>query len=850
MRKLMCLLFVVAVFQEAQSQIVKKPGQDTTAINSDSAMIEDLKANLMDNAPVIPLDEDAASEGGVQNVATGIMGGRDPFYSNVAFNLSAARFKIRGYDGENFSTYMNGLPMESLDNGFTPFALWGGLTDVTRNKDVTVGLQHNKYGFGDIGSTTEIDTRASKQRRKTEFTYGYSNRVFTHRWSFTHSTGMNKKGWAFTVSGSRRWSDEGYVPGTYINGWSYFMAVDKKISEKTLVSLSVFASPTESGRAGVAVAEMHELTGNHYYNPNWGLQDGRRRNANISKTNEPYILLSHDHKFNAFSSILTSAGISFGERSSSSLDWFNARDPRPDYYKNLPSAQADSGLAAQIANQFRSNENVRQIDWSRLYDDNKSSVENFHGTVGHRAKYMLQEYVTNTKRITFNSVYNTKLSKHIFFTAGASYQYQINNSYKRLTDLLGADYHVDLNQFALRSFPLNDSAIQNDLNRPNRIVKVGDRYGYDYDMYFAKAGAWSQAVFYFKSLSFFAAIDGSNTQFWRVGNVRNGLFPTNSYGKSSVNNFNNYGVKGGASYKLNYRNTFYVNAAILTRAPNYDDSYNSPRTRNTTQDNLTSEKIQSIEGGYVLVAPVVKMRLSGYYSQFDNGMKVQTFYDDNYQTFVNYSISNISKQHFGAELGFDAKILPHLSLTGAAAVGRYYYNSRQIAVTTIDNDATVKGLDTVYGNNYRLGGTPQQAYNLGLSYRSPKYWFVSLNANYFDDMWLEINPVRRTYRAVNGVPYQSETWNSILAQEKFSAQFTMDLFAGYSWKLPSNWGLRSRSFIVFNLGVNNLLNNKNLISGGYEQLRFDFTGKSSTKFPSKYAYALGTNYAASISYRF
>jgi hypothetical protein len=62
--------------------------------------------------------------------------------------------------------------------------------------------------------------------------------------------------------------------------------------------------------------------------------------------------------------------------------------------------------------------------------------------------------------------------------------------------------------------------------------------------------------------------------------------------------------------------------------------------------------------------------------------------------------------------------------------------------------------------------------------------------------------------------------------------------------------LKKRNYLVFNVGIKNLLNNKNIVSGGYEQLRFDFSGKDINKFPARRFYAYGINFFASIGYRF
>jgi hypothetical protein len=100
-----------------------------------------------------------------------------------------------------------------------------GLNDVMRNREINIGLRPATYAFGAAGITTSIDARAGKQRKQTSFSYAYSNRNYNHRWTLTHNTGISKKGWAFSFSATRRWADEGYVPGTYFNGWSFLLAL-------------------------------------------------------------------------------------------------------------------------------------------------------------------------------------------------------------------------------------------------------------------------------------------------------------------------------------------------------------------------------------------------------------------------------------------------------------------------------------------------------------------------------------------------------------------------------------------------------------------------------------------------
>ena len=832
------------------SQIKDTPRTDTTTL-------EEVKEAVQDNIPIVSLEE-SDDEGGAQNITGQANTFRDPFYSAALFHFSVVRFRMRGYDQDRFGTYMNGVPMENLDHGNTPYGLWGGLNDVMRRRESSWGLAPSKYGFGDYGGITSIDTRASHQRKQTSISYDISDRTYTHFLNLTHSTGLNKQGWAFSLSASRRVSDEGYVDGTYYNGWSGFLGIDKKFNDRHLLSFVALYAPTETGRQGASTQEMYDIAGSHYYNPNWGYQNGVKRNATVSKTNQPVFIMTHEWQIAKKTNLVTAGSFLFGKNGSTGLDWFNAPDPRPDYYKYLPSYQEDPLRYNQVLDALKGDVNLRQINWDKMYNANYSnydSVVNAYGirgdvVKGKLARYLVNNHVTSTNKFNFNTTLNAAISPKIDFTAGATYEYQKNNYYDEINDLLGADFFVNLNQYAERDNPSNPDAAQNDLNHPNKILQVGDRYGYDYVMNVQKATAWAQSVFKIKHFNFVAAVEHSFTSFYRLGNFRNGLFADDSYGQSATYNFYNYAVKGGVYYKMNNRNSFFVNASYLTKAPYFGYAYLSPRTRDFVQDNLQSESDQSFEGGYSYNSPVIKFRVNAYYTQFKNQMKVVSFYDDNYRNFVNDAFSGIGQIHEGFETGAEVKIYKGLSATAAASVGRYTY-TRMLATVTVDNSNTVLARNVpIYTNNYRVPQA-QEAYSVGLSYRSPQYWFVNVNLSYFDQMFSSINEIRRTYAAVEGVPYDSKEWHDIIDQEQLKYQYSLDGLAGYSWLMNKRFkSLKKSTFLVFSLSVNNILNNQDIVNNQYEQLRFDFTNNDPNKFAPKKTYSYGTNFSAKITYRF
>jgi len=850
---LLFLCFAQAVF----SQI--KVNNDTTFKSiTDSFELDDSKSSLLDNIPVVSLDENDNQDGSAQNISLQANAGRDPFHSASSFNFNAVRFRLRGYDADLFATNMNGVPMENLDNGFTPFGLWSGLNDVLRNRQNTFGLQATKFSFGSIGGATFLDTRAFRQRKQTSISYALSNRNFVHKFAITHSTGFNKKGWAFSISGSRRWADQGFTDGTYYNGWSFYTGVDKKINEHHTLSFVAFATPTENGRQGSSVKEMIDLAGTNFYNPYWGYQNGKKRNASVAKSFQPFSILTHDWKITPKTNLITAVSYTFGNRSTTALDWYNAPDPRPDYYRYLPSNFDDPTQAAQVKLAFLQNVNLRQINWDGLYNANyasKASVANANGitgntVTGNRSVYVLEERVIHTNRFNFNTTYNTIVNSHVDISAGFTYEYQKNNYYKKLNDLLGGTFYVDINQFAERNFRSDPLASQNDLNSGSRILRLGDKFGYNYNINIQKAAAWVQTIVKFHKIDFFLAAEQSYTSFWREGKVKSGLFPDNSFGKSANHQFYNYAFKAGATFKINTENYLFINGAYETKAPFFENSYLAPRTRDFIQDGLKSENISSLEAGYVLIAPTVKFKATGYYTIFKNQVNVLTFYNDAVRNFVNYALSNIGKEHMGVELGAEVILYKGLTLNAAAAIGRYRYNTRQNATVTADNTSDILSKDIIYSINFYVP-TPQEAYSLGLNYRSPKFWYINVNVNYFDQMWLDFNPVRRTAAAVDGVPENSQKWLDIIDQTRLKSQFSVDAFAGYSWLLNKRFkSLRKRTFLAFNLGVTNILNNKNIVSGGFEQLRYDFVDKDINKFPPKQFYAYGTTFNASMALRF
>ncbi len=827
---------------------IKEGDNDLGTLNFKRSVGNDAQSAVLSEAMVSADEIDG--EVSSQNVSSLLQSSSDVFNNIAGFTFGAARFRIRGYDSDYSDQYMNGISVNDPESGYGAWSQWAGLNDVTRGQVNKIGLQPGRFSFGNLGGITNIDTRASSYRTGFKASYAHSNRSYTDRVMATYSTGVLSNGWAFTVSGSRRYAKEGYTQGTSYDAWAYFMAIEKKISDNHSVALTAFGAPVKRGMANGSIQEAYDLVGSNYYNSNWGWQDGSKRNAKIRNTHEPMIILNDYFKINEKTQLTTSLGYTFGRNGTTALNWYDAPDPRPDYYRYLPSYNVGSSDYQDIVNSFMYNSSVNQINWDALYNVNygfDTTIQDANGitgnnVAGHMSKYFVEERRDDQTQFTASSNITTEINSNITLTGGVEIIRYHGKHFKTINDLLGGDFVLDVDQFAERDFTGNPIVAQNNLAITNHIVKVGDIYGYNYESNVNTAKAWTLAEFSYSKFDYYLAASYTYTNFYRTGKMQNGRFPTNSLGKSAVKEFNNFGFKGGATYKMNGRNYFELNLAYITRAPFFKDSYISPRVNNKTANHLKSESVQSFDLSYNLRTPFVKARFTVYTTQFKDQAKLSSFYTDTYRTFVNYATTGIDTRNSGLEIGAEMKLSPTITATTALGLGIYQYTSRPLVTISTDNSDMLLALDeTVYCKGFYVAGTPQTAASVGLKYSSPKYWFAGFNVNYFADNYLSFNTDRRTSYALTGVDNEV-LYHQIVDQEKLPDAYTVDLYGGYSYKFGKN-------YLNFSFNVSNVLDKTNFKTGGYEQMRFD-VGNDVSKFPPKYFYGYGRTFFVMLSYRF
>ena len=786
------------------------------------------------------LDDDGSSS---QEINAMVILSNDQYLSNVSYQLSPLRFKVRGYSNIYEQKYINGVNFNDQNRGIFNFASIGALNNLTRNGDVVNYHGPSAFTFGSIGGSENINMRAANYSKGARLTLSYTNRIYYLRGMASYSTGLQDNGWAFTVGVGGRYSHEGNVEGTFYNNLSYAIAIEKQWNQgEHSLSFTTFGSPVERGQQSASYQEVYDLTGDNLYNPNWGWLNGEKRNSRVVRAYDPTAILSHIWKINEKTTLTSGVGIHYARYGNTALNWYNGPDPRPDYYRYIPSYHTGNENVYNYYTKLweAKPSPVSQINWYSMYRANE--LANKEGKSG---IFMVEERRSDLFEISMNSTINAQISEGNRLTAGIGIRTTESKQFKTVDDLLGAHFILDIDKFAERDFPGDNQVIQNDMINPDRIVFKGDIFGYDFLLNINSANVWVQNQYTTRQIDFYYGAKLTYTDFQRDGNMQNGRHPDNSYGKGKKHSFVDFGGKTGFTYKITGRHFVTGNINYTTEAPLPYYAYISPRISDDAIPNMKSGRVFSADLNYIFSLSSLKGRVSVFQTNFYDQINRISYYHDADKTFVNHVLSNLNKTHRGVELGLGYQINNNWSIDFAGTMAEYYYSNNPDGSISYENGKETDIKETVYLDNYYVGGTPQIAGSLGLNYFY-NYWFFNLNINGFGRNFIEISPLRRlasNYENINpNDPEEFEAYRILTDQERFDDDYTIDLSIGKILYLSNNRAIN------LNFSFNNITNRQNIRTGGYEQGRLDITAPN--KFNSKYYYMQGFNCFLNVSYRF
>jgi hypothetical protein len=793
---------------------------------------------------------------GSESTAGLLQSTKDVFLQAAAYNFGQARFRVRGIDNEYSNILINGISMNRLSDGRPQYSNWGGLNDATRNQEFTNGSAPSDYTFGGVAGTQYISTRASVYRPGSRISFLGTNTNYSYRAMATHASGRDKNGWAYVVSGGRRWAQNGYFDGTDYAANSLFASIEKKINDHHSLNFTAIYAQNRRGKNSPNTQEVTDLK-DFKYNSYWGYQEGEKRNSRVKDVEEPIFTLSHYWKLNSKTKLNTNLSYQFGAIGNSRIDYQKADNPDPNYYRKLPSYYTTlytySNDIATYTPDFAGAEQAKtnflaqpQLDWTAMYRINNENITN-------GSRYVLYEDRTDDQTMVANTILSSQLADNIVMYAGGSFTKSKSSNFKNLIDLLGGTYFNDINTFGA-----NQDEQQSDLNNPNRTVGEGDKYGYNYDVNASKIDAFTQFKFTYDKVDFYLGQSFTRSSHQREGFYKNGYYPNNSLGKSEKLNFDNFGFKGGMTYKLTGQHYFDFNGVYMSKAPNTKDVFPNARLSNQITENIKNEMIKSVDASYIIRMPSLKARFTAYFNETENTTDIAFYYADNISVgngeFVSEVVSGQNKRNKGIEAGLEYQITSTLKATAVAAYGEYTYTNNPDLVIHADGAVgdVFNGKATMEG--YKQAGMPQQAYSAGFEYRDPKFWWISANVNYLSNNYLDVAPLLRTSQFITNsdeanFPYDAATAASYLAQEKFNSFTLVNLVGGKTWRIKEKTlGLFANVNNVFDIQYK---------TGGFEQARNasyselykDHQGPTRS-FGPKYFYGYGRTFMVNVYLNF
>jgi len=767
---------------------------------------------------------------------------------------NSINFQSRGVNKRENTVYINGMQWENYETKSFDWSTISNLHKVFVYEDFKYGLETNDFGSVNLGTSISLNNYSSLKDKASGVLYAISNANFQHNLSAYHHSGLLKSNWSISLSLSKKWAKETYIEGNAYDAFGFYFGISKKIGKKHSLHFSSFGSPFKRTNNSAITEELITVLNNPFYNPNWGWQNGKKRNANEKSSFMPIAFLNYDYNINPNTNLYLGFSYQQGIEGSTQLEWYNSQDPRPDYYKNLPSyymhpdENKNEEIASALLELWQNDTTIRQLNWHRFYEVNQSNIDSEWMENQKRSLYILGEQKSEVNNFKGLMYIDKQLNKNLHAKLGIQGAYQKQENFKEIKDLLGGDYYVNLNQFAEHIYIEDFNLKMNNLLDENPIKGVNEKYDYHYFFYYKDLKIWSKWQYDKDKWRIKLISDLKYLAYQRDGKFKNGLYPEESYGKSKVLEFLTYSLYLNTQFKIKNTHFISANGYFRTQAPVFTNTFIAPKLRNTIINNADLEKSYGFDFTYMYYSPKLLLSMQYFTYEQRRQLSILRFYHEAHRGFVNYVMSGINSRNLGIEYAMQVQILSSLKLHILGVWQQAFYTSNVPIQIYRDNDtASTIEQETVYWKNYYKGVGPQSFYNIGFTYFTTKYGFVQINGNFSHRNYIEKNPNSLTSRAIELVDFESDQFKNILEQRELPYSYYINIQFGKTFMVKKIWKQLSENlkFKIY-ASIYNVLNTKNIMQA-HAQLRFDFTTKNASKFPEKLYYDYGRTFTLGIS---
>jgi len=644
-----------------------------------------------------------------------------------------ARINMRGFQSANIAVLINGIPVNDMEDGRVFWSNWSGLTDVTSSIQSQRGLGASKVAVPSLGGTINIQTRTTDAKQGGFIYQGLGNDGF-NKTTFSYSTGLTDKGWAFSAMGSRNTSN-GYVNGLAYEAYSYFFNASKVINENHTISLTGFGAPQYHGSRfeRFTLAYYQDAPQGKRFNPNYGILNGEEKTISGNYYHKPQVSLNHNWIIDETSSLSTALYGSIGKGGN-----------------EFPN-NANLFLNTRTGNKYT------PVDIDALVDLNTASPDG-------RAVAYLQSYRNDHKWGGVLSTYKKQLNNKINFLAGLDLRQYKGEHYNSVRNLLGAEYVLEV----FNPTPTTSRGA-GDINNPVKMARTGDKIGFNYDGLVGWQGAFVQGEYSYDDLSAFVSLSGSNQSYQRVDHFK--FLTTDPNRKSEKVNNLGYQAKGGLNYNLDMNHNVFVNVGYLEKAPIFEAVFGG--YQNKKNPSAVAEKILSYELGYGYRTRKVSANLNLYRTQWNDRSTNSTIYDQATEQFYTVNMSGVDALHQGVEFDFKYTPIHGVTINGMLSVGDWKWasNVEEATVFDVNGQALQNGkIGPVYTKGIRVGDQPQTTAALGASINLTPDLKIGADYNYFARFYSSFQPTALTRE--NFKPWQVPSYSLVDVNAVFRFKFS------------------------------------------------------------------------------
>lgn len=697
-----------------------------------------------------------------------------------------SRLSLRGFQQENVSLLLNGVPVSSMENGLVYWSNWVGLADATEALQVQRGIGASRAAMNSVGGTINIITKPAEAAKGGFLKYSISN-YGNQKTVLSLSSGKMKNNTAFTFLGSRT-VGPGFVDATYVDGWSYFFSFAYQPASRHKFLFTALGSPEKHGQRNYPMSIQDYEKYGIKFNNNWGVYKGEILNLSENFYHKPQISLNYYFTASPKLKIMSSAYFSLGYGGGRYTEAFNYGASTWSFRKNDLL-----DFDAIFANNRLHSDSALLADGTFVKGYSKNILTHF------RANHYWAGLLNNV---------TLELSPKVNLIAGLHARTFRSHLYEEINDLLGGNFWVD-------NYAWSPSGISG----RKQIKKVGDIINVNNYSSIVYGSVFSQLEYNYNALNVFLGTTFSATSFRRKD-------PQNyvSNPHSEIVNRAGFDLKAGASYKIGVNGKYghvYSNFGYFSKEPYYKFIYVT--YSNSVAKNIKNEKIMGAELGYIFDNHFINTRLN-FYSTLWRDKAVQTYENIqvNDSTFAKSNMKGLSALHSGIELEVRALLSSSISMAGVASFGNWKWNSNAVAQFTNDNEVLVAETP-IYSKGLYVGDAPQTQLGLNFDYQSKEGLLFSIDWAYYDRLYANFDPVNRTDEADKTQPFELPSYTMI------------DAMLGYNFY--------ARQFpVTLQLNCQNLLN-KEVITRGNDGSQHDLAS-----FKGFWSLGRTFNFSAKVSF--